>query len=61
MDFKNKLVMPYRVKIHTGDTLDIIADPNVPDNQILMIDKDGHVHKFINLGRLIDQDDADGG
>jgi len=55
MDLKNKLVMPLRVKVHTGDTLEVLADPNCPEDQVLMIDKDGHVHKFINVGRLIDR------
>lgn len=54
MDLKNKLFVPYRVRQYTSDKLEIIADRHVPDDQVLMIDKDGHVHKFINEGRLID-------
>lgn len=48
----NKIYMPYR--LHRGATFEVLADRYVRDDQVLLVDHEGHVHVLSNLGRLID-------
>jgi len=37
-----------------GNEIQIVSDPNCREDRAYLVDKDGHVHTFENLGRLID-------
>lgn len=54
-DFKNTLVCSYHLRSYLGkDTIEVIASPNCREDRAYLIDDEGHVHTFDNLGRLMD-------
>jgi hypothetical protein len=51
---KNIFVSSLKLRSYvSGEELKIICDPNCREDRAYLVDKDGHVHTFENLGRLI--------